>query len=279
MNTMTSTPPPSPIGQLIRTWRNRRHLTQMELALDAEISTRHLSFLETGRSQPSREMIERLATQLEIPLRERNSLHVAAGFAPIHPERTIDELATTETWRAIEAILAGHAPHPALAVDRHWNLVVANRPAQALFAALGLGAPPPAGNILRATFHPHGLARFIENLPEWRAHMLDRLTRQVARTADPELAALYEELLAYPSPEPDPEPAHDTDHYGGLAVTLQLRAPTGHLRFVYATTLIGSPRDVTLSEIGIESFFPADAETAAQIAVLAKEGPDVAPAI
>lgn len=257
--------PTLPIGELLRTWRTRRRLTQMELALDTEISTRHLSFLETGRSRPSREMIERLSDQLDIPLRERNLLHTAAGFAPVHAERPADDASFAHARAAIEAILAGHEPYPALAVDRHWNLMTANRSMAPFFVGLAPALTTPPINVLRATFHPDGLAPRIANIQHWRTQMLSRVYKQIQRTADPVLASLYDELAAYPVPDQTDSMEPDVDHYAGLATELVLRTEYGTLRLIYTTTLFGAPRDVTLSEIAIESFFPADAETAGRL--------------
>src|SRR5215213_10129179 len=187
-----------PVGELLRQWRERRRRSQLDLALDAEVSTRHLSFVETGRSAPSREMVLRLAEQLELPLRERNRLLLAAGYAPVYSESSLDADQMTAVRAALRQVLAGHEPYPALVVDRSWNLVEANR-SIALFTA---GLPPellaPPTNVLRASLHPDGMARRIVNLGEWRAHLLGRLRRQVAVTGDAALAELYAELRAYP---------------------------------------------------------------------------------
>jgi transcriptional regulator with XRE-family HTH domain len=260
MNTAPMLTPP--IGHLLRTWRTRRRLTQMELALDAEISTRHLSFLETGRSRPSRDMIERLADQLEIPLRERNELFLAAGFAPNHPERTIDDQAQAQVRAAIDVILTGHEPFPALAVDQHWNLVAANRATAPFFAGLDPSLTTPPINVLRATLHPGGVAPRIANLNEWRAHTLRRVHRQIERTVDPALIAHYDELSRYPHSSDDIDVREEKDALADLALTLRVCVGDRTLSLLYTTTLFGSPRDVTLSEIAIESFFPADAATA-----------------
>lgn len=249
------------VGDHLRQWRQRRRLSQLDLALDAEISTRHLSFVETGRAQPSRDMVLRLADQLEIPLRERNTILVAAGFAPVFPQRSLDDPALTAARKAVDIILTGHEPHPALVVDRGWNLVAANR----MIAPLMAGADPDLLkaplNVLRLTLHPKGLAPRVVNLHEWRAHLLDRLRREVELTADPALGDLLTELKAYPIPGGQP-PRRALDEYGGVAIPFQLNTPGGLLSFFSTTTVFGTPVDVTLSELTLETFFPADAQTA-----------------
>lgn len=258
----------SAVGDHLREWRQRRRLSQMDLALDAEISTRHLSFLETGRAQPSRDMVLRLADQLDIPLRERNVILVAAGFAPVFPQRSLDDPALAAARKAVDIILTGHEPHPALAVDRQWNLVSANR----MIAPLMAGADPELLaapiNVLRLSFHPKGVAPRIANLHEWRAHVLERLRREVELTADAELNALLTELKAYPIG--DAQPLRKAgDEYGGVAIPFQLNTPAGQLSFFTTTTVFGTPVDVTLQELTLETFFPADAETAKAMQALA----------
>ena len=189
-----------PVGELLRGWRQRRRLSQLDLALEAEISSRHLSFLETGRSQPSRDMLLHLAERLDVPLRERNVLLTAAGYAPVFAERALTDPALQAARKAVELVLKGHEPFPALAVDRHWTLVAANAAVAPLLAGADPALLAPPVNVLRLSLHPNGLAPRIENLREWRAHLLERLRRQVELTADPVLAALMDELRAYPSP-------------------------------------------------------------------------------
>ena len=186
-----------PIGDLLREWRERRRLSQLALALDAEVSTRHLSFLETGRARPSREMLLRLTERLEVPLRERNTMLLAAGFAPAYPERDLDDPALGVARAAIDRVLAGHEPFPALAIDRYWTLVAANRVVPALLTGVAPELLQPPINVLRLSLHPDGLAAQIVNLPEWRAHLLARLSRQVELTADPRLSDLLQELGGY----------------------------------------------------------------------------------
>lgn len=251
--------PSRTVGDHLRDWRQRRRMSQLDLACEAEISTRHLSFLETGRAQPSRDMLLHLADQLSIPLRERNVILVAAGFAPVFPERALDDPALAAARRAVDLILTGHEPFPALAVDHQWNLVAANRAVAPLLA--GVAAELTAGevNVMRLALHPQGLAPRIANLAEWRRHLLDRLQRQVELTADPRLLALAAELKSYPTP-----PASDrrVDDLGGVAVPLQLLAGDTLLSFYSTATVFGAAVDITLSELTLETFFPADPATA-----------------
>jgi transcriptional regulator with XRE-family HTH domain len=232
----------------------------MELALDAEISTRHLSFVETGRAAPSREMVLHLAEPLDLPLRERNHLLLAAGFAPIYAETALDAPPLSAVRAAIRQVLAGHEPYPAAVVDRCWNLIDANA-GVALFTegvAPGLLAPP--ANVLRVSLHPDGMAPRIVNLGEWRAHLLGRLRRQVALTADPALATFYDELRAYPCDRPEPEV--EMPGPGDIAVPLRIRHGDRELTFFSIVATFGTPIDITVAELTIESFFPADPDTA-----------------
>ncbi|MBL8129227.1 MAG: helix-turn-helix transcriptional regulator [Chloroflexia bacterium] len=252
-----------PIGNLLREWRQHRRLSQLDLALEAEVSARHISFLETGRSLPSRDMVLRLAEQLDVPLRERNDLLVAAGYAPLYPERSLNDPALQQAQEAVRLVLAGHEPYPALAVDRYWNLVAANQAVAPFFADVAPALTQPPINVLRATFHPEGLAPRIANLSQWRTHMLQRVQRQAQRTADARLVELLAELRGYPAlvdPDDAPEPGPEVP---GMVIPLRLRTDQGMLSFLYTTTLFGTPLDVTLAEIGIEAFFPADAATTA----------------
>lgn len=255
------TPQTRSVGELLREWRGRRRLSQMDLALDAEISTRHLSFLETGRAKPSRDMVLRLAEQLEVPLRERNALLRAAGYAPAYPERPITDPAMAPARRAVELILAGHEPYPALAIDRHWTLVALNAAVAPLMAGVAEHLLAPPVNVLRLALHPDGLASRTANYSEWRAHLLTRLKREVEVSADAVLAALLEELAAYPYP-PGAADSHAGETYAGLAVPFQLRTEADVLSFISTTTVFGTPTDVTLSELALETFFPADEATA-----------------
>ena len=248
-----------PVGNLLRKWRERRRLSQLDLASDAEISTRHLSFLETGRSQPSRDMVLRLAERLEVPLRERNALLIAAGYAPAYPERPLDDPALQSARKAVDLVLAGHEPYPALAIDRHWTLIASNNAVAAVMAGADPSLLRPPVNALRLSLHPKGLAPRIANLAEWRSHLLARLRRQIEITADPVLEELLNELSGYPAPGAD---AGDIVEDAGVVVPFQLITERGLLSFISATTIFGTPVDITLSELAVESFFPADAATA-----------------
>jgi transcriptional regulator with XRE-family HTH domain len=259
---------PAPFGALLREWRQRRRLSQLALALDADISQRHLSFVESGRAQPSREMVLRLADHLAVPLRERNRLLLAAGFAPLYPERSLDDPALSAARAAVERVLRAHEPYPALAVDRHWTLRAANRAVAPFLAGIAPalldgGAP----NVLRLSLHPQGLAPRILNLAQWRAHLLERLQRQVDASGDPALAALREELAAYPlPPRRGTRPAAVAADGAGVFVPLQLAEDDGAvLTFLSTTTVFGTPVDVTLAELALECFFPADAPTAERL--------------
>lgn len=249
------------VGDLLRDWRRQRRRSQLDLALDAEISTRHLSFIETGRAKPSRDMVLRIAEHLEIPPREQNALLNAAGFAAVHPERRLDDPALCAARAAVELVLKGHEPYPALAVDRHWTLVSANAVVPALLTGVSPGLLEPPVNVLRLSLHPDGLAPRIVNLGEWRGHLLHRLRQQIAATADARLTTLLEELEAYPAPGRTAlRPAPD---FAGVAVPLQLVTADGaRLAFLSTTTVFGTPIDITLCELALESFFPADRATA-----------------
>jgi transcriptional regulator with XRE-family HTH domain len=250
-----------PVGDLLREWRQRRRLSQLELAGEADVSTRHLSFVETGRSLPSREMLLRLSERLEIPLRERNTLLTAAGYAPMYRERPLDDPALAAARKAVEMVLKGHEPYPALAVDRHWQLVSYNRAVTPFLASASAALLKPPVNVMRLSLHPEGLAPRIVNLAQWRAHLMLRLRQQVAASGDAVLAALIDELSAYPAPGEPHDPADEA--VGGVVVPFQVRMPDGGvLSFISTTTVFGTPVDVTLSELALETFFPADEATA-----------------
>lgn len=255
MNTVLETP-----GELLRVWRQRRRLSQLDLALEAQVSQRHLSFVESGRALPSREMILRLARHLDIPLRERNVLLLAAGLAPVYPQCDWQAPELAAARGIVERLLSAHAPHPALAVDRHWTLLMANDAVGRWMRHVTEPAllQPPV-NVLRVSLHPGGLAPHVGNLAEWRAHVLHRLDRQVAQAPDPTLAALRNELAGYPVPDHDA--AVDTA-LSAIAVPLVLRFGGPTLRFLSTTTVFGTPTEVSLSELAIETFFPADDGTA-----------------
>lgn len=249
------------VGDLLREWRQRRRLSQLELAGEAEVSARHLSFVETGRASPSREMVMHLAERLEIPLRERNALLMAAGFAPVYPERPLDSPTLWPARQAIERVLAAQEPYPALAVDRHWTLLTANAAVSVLLEGMGAELLRPPVNVLRLSLHPAGLASRIANLRQWRAHILARLRQQIEVTTDPVLSELLNEFRAYPLPDGAANATVPPEEFGGIALPLQLRTASGILSLISTTTIFGTPIDITVSEIGVESFFPADAAT------------------
>jgi transcriptional regulator with XRE-family HTH domain len=247
-------------GDQLRFWRQQRRRSQLDLAQDADISTRHLSFVETGRSVPSREMVLRLTERLDIPLRERNGLLVAAGYAPMYRERPLDDPGLAAARQAVELVLKGHEPFPALAVDRHWNLVSYNAAVPHLMAGVAEALLQAPVNVLRMSLHPQGLAPKIVNLGQWREHLFERLRQQISATADPVLVDLLRELQGYPvGPDDMPSLARELS---GVVVPFRYRTPGGILNFISTTTIFGTPVDVTLQELAMETFFPADAMTA-----------------
>lgn len=257
------------IGSHLREWRQRRRLSQLDLAMSAEISTRHLSFIETGRSQPSRDMVLRLADQLEVPLRARNALLVAAGFAPVFSERPLDDPALGAAHAAMQQVLRGHEPYPALAVDLHWTMLAANAAVGRLVAGVASHLLAPPVNVLRLSLHPEGLAPRIANLAEWRTHLLVRLRRQIDVSADPVLDALLQELAALPAPRSPRHPARPVGPEAAVVVPLQLHSDAGLLMLISTTTVFGTPLDITVAEIALETFFPAETETADKLHQLA----------
>jgi len=260
--TMMNTVPSQAVGDLLRQWRTRRRMSQLDFASEANISTRHLSFLETGRSLPSREMLLHLAEQLQIPLRERNVLLIAAGYAPVFPERPLHDPALAAARKAIDQVLAGHEPFPALAIDRHWTLIASNNAVPPLLAGVMAGLLQPPINVLRLSLHPEGLAPRIANLGEWRAHLLARLRRQIELSADPVLIELLSELGQYPSSRARSSTPITDRASAEVAVPFQLITENGVLAFLSTTMMFGTPIDITLSELAIEAFFPADGATA-----------------
>ncbi len=272
-----------PVGELLREWRERRRLSQLELSSQTDISTRHLSFVETGRARPSVQLILRLTEHLDVPLRDRNRVLLAGGYAPAYPETALDAPRLSAVREAVRRVLSGHEPYPAAAVDRHWRMVDGNA-GVALFTegcAPQLLAPPV--NVLRLSLHPDGMAPRIENLAQWREHLLDRLHRQAAATGDQYLAELHEELSGYPGgpaaagPPPAGPGGAAGPGAGGvgadrLVVPLRYRRGDEVLSFFSTTTVFGTPLDVTLAELAIESFFPADPATAARLRATARVG-------
>jgi transcriptional regulator with XRE-family HTH domain len=246
------------LGPLLCDWRQRRRMSQLDLALEAGVSARHLSFLETGRSKPSRDMVLHLSERLDVPLRDRNQLLLAAGFAPAYAERALDAPEMVPVRQALDRILKGHEPYPAVVVDRWWDLADVNAGIALFTSEVAPHLLEPPASALRVTLRPEGMAPRILNLPEWRAHLLDRLRRQVAVTNDDRLAALYDEVSAYPGGEASLPP-----HEPGIAVPLRLLAGGTELAFFSTIATFGTAEDITLAELAIETFFPADEPTGA----------------
>jgi transcriptional regulator with XRE-family HTH domain len=261
MPSQVATAPPTGVGPLLREWRHRRRRSQLELALESGVSARHISFLETGRSNPSREMVIGLAANLEMPLRDRNELLIAAGFAPEYRELAYEDPDLEPVRAAIDEVLAAHDPYPALVVDRHWEMITANRGLGLLTEGVAPHLLEPPANALRIALHPEGLPPRMLNLGEWRRHILERQERHVRVSGDPALAALFEELRGYPgeeSVEATEAPAHD------VFVPLRVRGLEGEeLSFFGTIATFGTALDVTVAELSIESFVPADEVTAA----------------
>ncbi|MPY96700.1 MAG: helix-turn-helix domain-containing protein [Actinophytocola sp.] len=260
------------VGRHLRDWRLRRGLSQLELASRAGVSARHLSFVETGRSQPTSAMILRLCEQLAIPLREQNGLLLAGGYAPAYPEEPLTGPRLAAVNAAIERILTAHDPFPALVIDRMWDLVTANAAASRLLTATNPGLLEPPVNVIRFSLHPDGLAPRIRNLGEWRSHLLGRRERDVRATGDPALSALLDEARGYGDVEQEPPPPDDAS----LVVPLRLAAGETELSLVSTTTVFGTPREVTVSELAIEAFYPADEPTRRLLEAASKGEPAAA---
>jgi transcriptional regulator with XRE-family HTH domain len=257
MTTMTARNAPArPVGAMLREWRERRRLSQLDLSIQADISTRHLSFVETGRSKPTPEMILRLTEQLEVPLRERNSLLLAGGYAPAYPEHGFDEPQLTAVRAALRQVLAGHEPFPAVVVNRWWELVDANRSLGLFTTGVAAFLLEPPVNVLRLSLHPEGVAPRIANLPEWRSHLLTQLQHRARAMGDQRLQDLHDELLGYPGGLAHAPSATD------VVLPMQYRHGARILSFFSITTAVGTATDVTVDELAIESFYPADDETA-----------------
>jgi transcriptional regulator with XRE-family HTH domain len=248
---------PTHAGDLLREWRQRSRLSQLDLAIAANVSSRHLSFVETGRARPSSEMILHLAEHLQVPLRGRNALLLAGGYAPAYPERGLAEPELNAIQKALQRVLRGHEPYPAAVLNRWWELVDANRGIELFTGGVKPELLEPPVNVLRLSLHPDGMAPRIANLAEWRAHLLSRLHRQAEATGDARLAALHQELAAYPGGEGRPPQPAD------VVVPLRYRAGEDtELSFISITSVVGTPMDVTVEELAIESFYPADDKTA-----------------
>lgn len=248
---------PASFGSRLREWRSRRRMSQLALALESEISTRHLSFLETGRAQPSRDMVLRVAETLELPLRERNLMLASAGFAPLYTRRALSDPALEPAAEATRLVLGGHMPFPAMAVDRYWNLVAANDALGPYLAGVAPALLAQPVNVLKLSLHPEGLGGRIVNFGEWRAHVLARLARTFERSGDPGIGELIGEIERLPLPPRRPARAART--HDGILMPMELETAAGTIAMFSTTTVFGSPLDVTLDEIAIETFFPADA--------------------
>lgn len=270
MTTVTEAPP---VGGLLRGWRERRRLSQLELASRTAISARHLSFVETGRSKPTSAMILRLAQQLDVPLREQNELLLSGGFAPAYPTTGLGAPPMAAVNDAINHILDAHEPLPAVVVDAHWDLVAANDAVGIFTAGAAAHLLEPPVNVLRLSLHPDGMAPRIDNLGEWRAHLLARLDRDAQATADPSLRELHDEIAAYPAASSARWPETHA-----IIVPLRYRHDGHELSFFSTTTVFGTPRDVTVAELAVESFYPADRTTAAALhdvsTATRRSGPD-----
>ncbi|WP_349878106.1 helix-turn-helix transcriptional regulator [Micromonospora sp. HUAS YX12] len=246
------------VGELLRQWRQRRGLSQLDLAIAADVSARHVSLVETGKSKPSSDMILRLADQLHVPLRDRNRLLLAGGFAPRYAESPLDHNALSAVHDAVRRVLRAHEPYPALVFDRRWNIVTTNRAVDPFFAQVAPDLLRPPVNLVRLGLDPRGLARMVVNLADVRAVFRARISRQLATAPDPELTALYEELLA-----PEPQDTSSQRIEPDVVIPMILRVGGRELRLFSTITTFGTPMDITIDEIAIESYYPADAESAA----------------
>ena len=252
-------------GALLREWRQRRNLSQLELALRSAVSARHLSFIETGRARPSREMVLHLAARLDVPLRDRNRLLLAAGFAPVFGERSLDESEMVPVREALERFLSVHEPYPAVVVNRHWDIVAANRGVAYVCSGVAAELLAPPSNALRIALHPDGLAPQITNLAEWSGYLLARLHREIEATGDPNLQALYRELVAYPGVVTEDNRA-DAPTPNDIMLKHELRLADKDLALFCTFTTFGTARDLTLAELTIVAFYPANRETAEALA-------------
>lgn len=261
MTAMTSPAPANrPVGQLLREWRERRRLSQLDLSIRADISSRHLSFVETGRSRPTPAMILRLTEQLGVPLRERNTLLLAGGYAPAYPQHGLEDPELDSVRAALRQVLTGHEPYPAVVINRWWDLLDSNA-AIALFTggcALWLLEPPV--NVLRLSLHPDGMAPRIANLGQWRSHLLTQLQHRAQALGDRRLSELHDELRQYPGGTSDTVPPA-----GAVVLPLHYRHGDQHLSFFSISAVVGTATDVTVEELAIEAFYPADATTAAAL--------------
>jgi transcriptional regulator with XRE-family HTH domain len=252
----------TPVGRLLRDWRERRRLSQLELSIQADISTRHLSFVETGRSRPTPEMIVKLTEHLDVPLRERNQLLLAGGYAPRYPQHGLDAPELASVRAALRLVLAGHEPNPAVVIDRYWELLDANTAVALMTAGCAAHLLEPPVNVLRLSLHPDGIAPRILNLAQWRAHLLGQVEHRVAETGDERLRDLLAELRDYPGGS---DPALPPDN---VVLPLQLQHESGVLSFFSIAAVVETASDVTVDELSIESFYPADEDTAVRLRAL-----------
>ncbi|MFD6658034.1 helix-turn-helix domain-containing protein [Streptomyces parvus] len=271
---MTTVLPDTGVGPLLRDWREQRRISQLELALRADSSARHISFIETGRSRPSEDMVLRLAEHLDVPVRERNALLVIAGYAPRYPQTSLDDPAMASLRESLERLLTAYEPYPALVVDGTYGVVAANRGVSLLLEGVPEKLLAPPLNAMRLTLHPEGLAPRIVNLPEWRADLLAQMDRQIALVRSPALRALYDEVAAYPVPARAGGPARTAEGTGGagregagaaFALPMLLEHGGRVLSFVSSIATFNTPMDVTVAELAIETFLPADRETASYL--------------
>lgn len=266
----------TPVGELVRDWRARRRRSQLDLALDVGVSARHLSFVETGRSRPSPELVVALAEGLDIPLRERNVLLLAAGYAPRYPARSLDEASMAPVRAAVQRMLDAHDPYPGVAIDRAWNVVMANTAAGSLTAGLPPHLLGPPLNVYRACLHPDGFARRTRNLTEWARYLLHQLHRSITLTGDPALEELGREVDAYPHIAALAAPRPSPWDRSPLLVPWELEHGDHVLSLLTTLTTFGAPRDVTVDELAVELFFPADTITGALLRA-ARDAPVIAP--
>ncbi|WP_067855444.1 helix-turn-helix domain-containing protein [Nocardia shimofusensis] len=260
---MTSIAPPPQVGSLLREWRQRRRLSQLDLALAADTSARHVSYVETGRSRPSRAMVIRLCEALDVPLRERNTFLLAGGYAPGYRESSLEDANLASVRAALDTMLSAHEPYPAVVVDRYWNLVTGNRAMGVLMTGIPEHLLAPEPNVYRLVLHPEGLSGRLANAHQVRSLLLDRLTRQVNATGDARLQALHDEIARYPAPAGDPEP--EEVQPSPFQVPIRVRTPMGELSMFSTMATFGAPADVTLSELAIELFYPLDEFTTAAL--------------
>ncbi|POX44290.1 transcriptional regulator [Streptomyces sp. Ru71] len=257
----STTPAGQGVGPLLRAWRERRRISQLELALRADSSARHISFVETGRSRPSEEMVLRLAEHLEVPVRERNALLLAAGYAPRYPETPLDDPALGALRDGMERLIQGYEPYPALVVDGLYTVQAANRGIMMFLEGVEEGLLEPPLNAMRLTLHPRGMAPRIRNLREWRGHLLAQMERQIALQRSGELRALYEEVAAYPLPERTAADTEPEEPYPYFALPLRIEHEGRVLSFISSISTFNTPMDITVAELAIETFLPADPAT------------------